>query len=158
MIVVADTSPICYLLLIGHIDLLPTLFGKIIIPQAVCDELMNEGAPGVLRAWIIQPPAWLEIQHMTTPLRATSPDRLHAGELEAIALAEQLNADLIILDEKAARETAFQCGLKVTGLLGILDEATARGLIDSTTAIDRLQRTTFRASPRILKALLDRHN
>ena len=49
MIVVLDTSPICYLLLIGHINLLLTMFGRVTIPQAVCDELSAEGAPDVLR-------------------------------------------------------------------------------------------------------------
>jgi predicted nucleic acid-binding protein len=83
--------------------------------------------------------------------------RLHLGEREAITLAAQLKADLIVLDEKAARRVAVERGLYTTGLLGILDEAATRRLIDLPTAIERLQRTTFRASPRLLKALLDRH-
>lgn len=64
MIVVANTSPICYLLLIGCLDVLPMLFGRVTIPQAVCDELWEEGAPAVVQAWIAQPPAWLEVRHM----------------------------------------------------------------------------------------------
>jgi predicted nucleic acid-binding protein len=84
-------------------------------------------------------------------------DRLHRGEREAIILAEQSRADLIVLDEKAARVVAAQRGLKVTGLLGIPGEGARRGLIHLPTAVDRLRLTTFRASPRILKQLLDRH-
>jgi predicted nucleic acid-binding protein len=156
MIVVADTSPICYLLLIGDINLLQTLFGKVMIPQAVCDELSVEGAPEVLRAWIAQPPKWIE-----THIVLAEPDkalaRLHKGESEAVMLAEQLGADLIVLDDKAAREVAAQRGLKVTGLLGILGEGARRGLIHLPTAVDHLRQTTFRVSPRTLKILLDQH-
>jgi predicted nucleic acid-binding protein len=156
MIVVADTSPICYLLLIGDIDLLRILFGKVIIPRAVRDELSVEGAPDVLRAWIAQPPKWIEMHSILAEPDETL-DRLHKGESEAVMLAEQLGADLIVLDDKAAREVAAQRGLKVIGLLGILAEGAHRGLIHLPTAVDHLRQTTFRASPRILKRLLDQH-
>jgi predicted nucleic acid-binding protein len=156
MIVVADASPICYLLLIGQVELLQKLFGQVVIPQAVRREPSAEGAPAIVRTWIAHPPPWLQIQSVVT-----APDallgRLHLGEREAIALAKQLEADLIVLDEKAARRIAVECRLNTTGLLGMLDEAATRRLIDLPTAIERLQRTTFRASPRLLKALLDRH-
>jgi predicted nucleic acid-binding protein len=156
MIVVADTSPICYLLLIGEIDLLRVLFGKVIVPQAVCDELSVEGAPEVLRAWIAQPPEWIET-HIVSAKPDEILDRLHKGEREAVMLAEQLRADLIVLDDKAAREVAVQRGMKVTGLLGILSEGARRGLINLPTVVDHLRQTTFRATPRILKRLLDQH-
>jgi predicted nucleic acid-binding protein len=156
MIVVADASPIWYLLLIGYVDLLQRLFGQVVIPQAVHDELSAEGAPTIVRTWIEHPPSWLQIQYATTTPDA-SLGRLHLGECEAITLAAQLKAALIVLDDKAARRVAVERGLHTTGLLGILDEAATRRLIDLPTAIERLQRTTFRASPRLLKALLDRH-
>ncbi len=82
-------------------------------------------------------------------------DRLHLGEKEAILLSLNLDADLIILDEKHAREIAQQKGLNVTGLLGILDEASKRGLIDIKNAIDKLIKTTFRINPYILKKLIE---
>ncbi len=62
MIVVADTSPINYLLLIGKIDLLPRLFGQIIIPDVVRDEMLDPLAPRALQEWIASPPAWLAVQ------------------------------------------------------------------------------------------------
>jgi predicted nucleic acid-binding protein len=68
-----------------------------------------------------------------------------------------LRADLIILVEKAARQLATERGLWVTGLLGVLDEAATRGLVDLPVAVERLRQTTFRASPRLLEALLQRH-
>jgi predicted nucleic acid-binding protein len=156
MIVIADTSPLCYLILIGHIDLLSTIFGRVIIPQAVCDELNAEGTPDVLRDWVTQMPDWIEV-HITITKQDKTLDRLHRGEREAIILAEHLRADLIVLDDKAAREAAVQRGLTVTGLLGILNEGAKQGLIDLPTAVDRLRQTTFRASPRLLKRLLDQH-
>jgi predicted nucleic acid-binding protein len=156
MIVVADASPICYLLLIEHVELLQRLFGQVVIPRAVRDELNAEGAPAIVRTWSAHPPPWLQIQSVVTASDAAL-DRLHLGEREAIALAEQLKADLIVLDEKTARRIAVERRLNITGLLGILDEAATRRLIDLPMATEQLRRTTFRASPRLLKALLDRH-
>ena len=65
MITVADTSPICYLLLIGEIELLPTLFGEVVIPNAVAEELHHPLAPAVLREWLELPPAWLQVDRPT---------------------------------------------------------------------------------------------
>jgi hypothetical protein len=94
MIVVADASPICYLLLIGHVDLLQRLFGQVVIPQAVYNELSVEGAPTIVRSWIAHPPSWLQIQYATTTPDA-SLDRLHLGEREAITLATQLKQEFV---------------------------------------------------------------
>jgi predicted nucleic acid-binding protein len=62
MIVVSDTSPLCYLLLINLVDLLPQLYGQVVIPESVCSELLNSDAPEAVRSWMAQPPSWLEIQ------------------------------------------------------------------------------------------------
>lgn len=61
MIIVSDTSPICYLLLIEKIDILPALYNVIIIPKAVADELSSINAPTIIQDWIAQPPSWLQI-------------------------------------------------------------------------------------------------
>ena len=156
MIAVADASPICYLVLIGRVDLLKGLFVVVTIPQAVRDELADEDAPEAVKAWIAAPPAWLEIRSVAGDPDA-SLQRLHPGERDAIRLAEAVRANWIILDDKAARKVATERGLNVTGLLGILDESTTRGLMDITEAVDALRQTTFRASPHLLKSLLDRH-
>lgn len=156
MIVVADTSVLCYLVLIEQVELLPHLFGQIVIPQAVCEELRAEKAPAQLQEWMRRLPQWLKIYSVTSTADITL-ERLHSGEREAILLAEELKADLIILDEKAARQIARERGLNLTGLLGILEIAATRRLIDLPTVLERLQQTTFRASPRLLKSLLKRH-
>ncbi len=157
MKVVSNTSPICYLLLIDQIQLLQTLFSTITIPQAVKVELTHKNAPSNVKNWIDDLPEWLQIQSLGTAPNSPTLNRLHPGEREAIILAETLSADLLILDEKPARHAAQIQGLPVTGLLGILDQAATENLIDLSEAIERLYQTNFRASPRILKLLLDRH-
>ena len=102
MIVIADTGPINYLILIGEIELLPALYDRVAVPPSVCEELGRLRAPESVRAWIAQPPSWLEI---LTP--TNSPDsglaHLDAGERDAILLAEELAADQIIIDEIRGR-------------------------------------------------------
>lgn len=155
MIAVADTSPICYLILIGEIDLLPKIFSQVLAPQAVLAELLHEDAPAAVRGWASTLPSWICVKEL--PLLATSGlEKLQAGEQAAILLAESIKADIILLDEKAARRIAVARGLRVTGILGVLGEAATRGLVELAPAIDRLRMTNFRSSPALLKATLDR--
>lgn len=155
MIAVADTSPICYLILIGAIDLLPKLFSRVLVPHAVLAELLHEDAPVAVRNWASNLPPWICAEE--TPLLATSGlEKLQTGERAAILLAELVKADIILLGEKAARGIAANRGLRVTGLLGVLGEAATRGLVELAPAIDRLRTTSFRSSPALLKATLDR--
>lgn len=154
MIAVADASPLCYLVLIGEIDLLQKIFGQVLVPQAVIAELLHEDAPEAVRSWASNLPAWISAE--ATPLLATTGmEKLHAGEQAAILLAESMKADIILLDEKAARRIAADRGLRVTGLLGVLGEAATRGLVELAPVINRLRMTGFRASPSLLKATLD---
>lgn len=155
MSAVADTSPLCYLALIGEIDLLPKLFGNLLVPPAVIAELLHEDAPVVVRDWAANLPSWISVQEI--PIHSdVGMEKLQAGERAAILLAESIHADTILLDEKSARRIAANRGLIITGTLGVLSEATARGLVDLATAIDRLMKTNFRYSPALLKATLDR--
>jgi predicted nucleic acid-binding protein len=151
--VVSDTSPIGYLLLIGQVDLLAALFERIHIPLAVRDEL--DAAPG-FRNWVASLPEWVEI-HVAPSVPDTGLDHLDPGEREAIALAEEMGADLVLLDEKRARQVARERGRAVTGLLGVLDRAAQAGLVPLEDAIDRLGRTNFRVEPRLIQALFDRN-
>lgn len=99
-LVIADTGPINYLILIGHINVLPALFQKVILPVAVQDELKNRKAPPLVRQWIVDPPPWTEVRtahHTHDPAMET----LDAGEEEAIALAVELHADMILMDDRA---------------------------------------------------------
>lgn len=82
---------------------------------------------------------------------------LGAGEQQAILLWEQLGADILVLDDREAREIARQRGVAITGLLGLLDRAAELELIDFAEAIARLRLTTFRASSRLIEGLLAQH-
>ena len=156
MKVVSNTTPLCYLVLIDEIHILPELFGDILIPEAVQSELTNLNAPPTVRKWIADPPGWLKIMDVET---AITPElnKLHAGEREAIMLAQRINADLVVLDEKFSRQVAVSRGLSVTGLLGILDRAASRSMLNLFEAVKRLEQTNFRVKPLLLKKLLEKH-
>ena len=154
-LVIADTSPVNYLLLIGHIDLLHDLFDRVILPAVVRDELSHPKAPPVVKAWIADPPAWVDIRQ--TP--ASHPQdaalsALDAGEEDAIALALELHADLLLMDDEEGASAARAKGLEVTGTLGILRRRAHRRLLDLGEAFERIRRTNFRYQPAIMEALL----
>jgi predicted nucleic acid-binding protein len=156
MIVVSDTSAICYLLLIGEIELLAKLYGKVLIPSVVQQELSHNCSPITVQNWINNPPQWLIIESVNVPSEEDL-DVLDAGEKAAIILAEQQQADLIIIDDGNGRNIAFSRGLKVTGLLGVLDEAAQQKLVDFKKVITNLQSTTFRVSPKLIQSLLQQY-
>ena len=114
MIAVADASPLCYLVLIGEIDLLRQLFSKVVVPHAVILELLHADAPASVRAWASNLPGWISVEQ-TPNVISPGMEKLQAGERAAIHLAESIMADLIIIDEKAARLVAANRGLSVTG-------------------------------------------
>ena len=152
MIVVADTGPINYLVLIGEIEVLPALYERVAVPPAVYEELGRLRAPEAVRAWIAQPASWLEILTATK-----SPDagvaHLDSGERDAILLAEELTADLIVIDEIRGRREAQRRGLRFTGTLGVLMAGADQGMIDLRSAVHRLRQTNFYISPDILDQL-----
>jgi len=118
MIAVADASPLCYLVLIDEIDLLPKLFVHVAVPQAVIIELLNQDAPEAVRTWASNLPGWISVEE--NPLSATvGLEKLQGGEQAAILLAETMKVEL-------------------------------------APAIDKLRATSFRSSPALLKATLDR--
>jgi predicted nucleic acid-binding protein len=155
-LVIADTGPINYLVLIGHIDLLATLFQKLILPSAVQRELDDRETPPSVRDWIANPPAWLEVHE--TPVRYLDDDSLQGldqGEQAAIALAVAINADLLLMDDREGVMVARNKGFVVTGTLGVLNLAARRGLINLADSFARLKRTNFRYRQQIMDALLD---
>jgi predicted nucleic acid-binding protein len=156
VIAVSDTSPVCYLILIGQIDLLRQFFDQLALPRAVLSELLHEDAPEAVRAWAAKLPTWISVRENPSGA-VTGMEKLQLGERCAILLAEAISADIILLDEKSARRVAAERGLRVTGTLGVLGEAAARGLVDFTLAVDRLRKTNFRYSAGLLKAAIDRY-
>jgi predicted nucleic acid-binding protein len=156
MIVIADTSPLNYLIVIGAADLLPFLYGSIHIAPACASELSAPGTPEGVRRWFENKPDWLLV---TAPQDTSDPRfvRLDIGEREAIALAVQLTADLVLIDERDGRAAARACGLTVVGTLRVLADAAAMGAVDLAEAFARLRSTTFRGDPRLMDLLLREH-
>jgi len=150
MIVVSDTSPLNYLVLIEEVEVLPAIFSRVVVPPAVIEELQAPGAPAAVKAWIAVPPSWLEVR---SPESTGSSLALGRGERDAICLASELSA-LCLIDDRKARREAERMGVRVTGLLGLLAEASDRGLIDAEVVVERLTRTSFRASPALIAAIL----
>jgi predicted nucleic acid-binding protein len=141
-LVIADTGPVNYLILIGHVDFLPALFERILVPGIVRDELKHRKAPPAVRNWINEPPSWVEI-HETPHVVDSTLDVLDLGEEDAIALAVELHADLILMDDRDGVLLARSKGFRVTGTLGILSIAAERGLVDLADAFERIKRTSF---------------
>lgn len=150
MIVVSDTSPLNYLILTGYAHLLEALYGQVVIPRAVWDELRKPGAPAPVQEWVDSLPAWVEVREASVPDTTLN---LDPGEREAISLALELQADLVLLDERRGRREATGRGLAVTGTLGVLDAAARRGLLELPEALAKLRRTSFRVQPGLLREL-----
>ena len=135
MIIVSNKSPLVNLAVIGQLALLQQLYGKIIIPQAVYDEIVIEGAgqPGATEVKTFD---WIEAQEVTDRILVTSLElELDSGEAEAIALAVSLKADLLLLDERKGRVVASRLGLNYIGLLGVLIEAKNQHLINEVKPV-----------------------
>jgi len=154
LLVVADNSPLDVLIRLGHSDLLKTLFGNVILPSQVRDELLHSSTPEITRKFIENPPDWLQVRQ---PAKIEPIPSLHLGEQAAISLALELNANLLLMDEKRGRDEALQRQLVVTGTIGILERAANEGLLDLADTFARLQKTNFRIAPEILTQRLQLH-
>lgn len=153
MIVVADTSVLCYLALIDCLDILPRRFGAVRIPSQVAQECLQPGAPEKLRTFIASAAPWVQIQNPPTD-RPPELSALDAGESAAIHLATSRRAALLLIDERRGRSLAKSLGVKVSGTLGVLADAGLRGWIDFDQCVRRLTtETNFRASPEVIAAL-----
>jgi len=151
-VVIADTSPINYLVLIGEIEILPRLYTRIVVPEDVFIELIDEGAPREVREWTAHHPDWMEVRR--APGRDPSLMDLDAGEGAAIALAEMESDVLLLIDESAGRMEATRRGIPNTGTLGVLRAAAIENLLGLAPSLERLLTTNFRVSKALLAELL----
>lgn len=154
MIVVSDTSPLSYLAAVGGIEWLPFLFEEVVCPPEVIAECLHERAPSELRSWARSLPAWLRVVPVPAGARPLDTDMLlDSGETAALLLARELKADLLLMDERKGRTVAGKLGISVTGTLGVLVEASRRGLVDFDAAVGLLKtRTNFRADDSVISA------
>jgi len=153
--VISNTTPILSLIKIGKLDILKELYGQIMIPEAVFNEME------VGKDWLFYKDLskidWIRIepiQQITSKLYLFD---LDAGEAEVIILAQEQKADLVIMDEIMGRRYAKQLGLKLTGTLGILLRAKEKGLIEAIAPlISDLIKNGVWISPELIKVVLEK--
>jgi len=156
MIVISDTTPLRYLIEIDKAFILEGLFVSVIIPPAVFAELQRPKTPQLVKDWIAHHPAWLEVRQADLALY-TPQKRIGDGEREAFALALQLRADAVLLDDKGALVEAKRLSFVTIRTFDLLERAAEQGLIDLPEAIDRMKRTSFRLPPaETIEAMLER--
>jgi predicted nucleic acid-binding protein len=156
MIIVSNTSPITNLSAIGKLDILQQLYSKIIITPEVFEELTQWGdaIPGAKEVKIAN---WIEVQSANNiSLIESLQNELDTGESSAIALALELNADWLIIDEQLGRQVAIDSNLRITGILGILIEAKRQGLIPLVKPIldDLINIASFWVNPSLYNRIL----
>jgi predicted nucleic acid-binding protein len=127
--VVADTSPLNYLVLIGEVDLLAQLYGEVLVPEVVIAELHDPEAPAAVALWACNLPSWIDVR--PTPVSDERLERLDKGERAAILLAEaQPSPVLLLIDDAEGRAEAERRNIAATGTLGVLRAAGLRELVD----------------------------
>ena len=154
MIVIADTSPLRYLILVEVAEVLPLLFQQVLIPDEVYTELRHPSAPAAVQRWISAAPRWLEIRPPAGTPSAVIPD-LDAGEGAAILLAEQLGETaFLLMDDAKGRREATRRGIPSTGTLGVLRAASKNGYLALRDVLPRLLQTNFYVAPSLVQSLI----
>jgi len=157
MIVVADTSPLNYLLLLDAIDVLPRLWGTVVVPSEVISELRAPESHAAVREWATRTPAWVRV---ISPAGSLPNLDLGRGESAAIQVALELQtvdpAVRLLIDDKDGRVAAERLGLSTRGTLAVLVDASLAGLIDLSEAFTRLRATSFHAPQSLYDDLLRR--
>jgi predicted nucleic acid-binding protein len=151
-VVIADSSPLNYLTLIGSVDVLYRLYGTVVVPEQVIAELMDPAAPPEVRGWAKNLPNWVDVR--VAVVSDTGLLHLDPGERAAIALAQSEPDVLLLIDEVAGRIEAARRGILTTGTLGVLRAAALREFVDLPTLLARLLETNFRVSMELVSALL----
>jgi predicted nucleic acid-binding protein len=142
MIVVADSGPLHYLILLEHTELLPRFYSHVLVPEPVAIELSAAAAPAVVQEWMRKPPTWVEIRPVPS---------------DAISMiSDDLDADLLLIDEAAGRAEAKRRHLRVTGTLGVLRAGAEQGLVNVPELLERLRATSFHLDETLLNAVFDR--
>ena len=150
--VIANTTPLIALAGIGQLDLLRKLYTEITIPRAVNHEIISEPA-----RMLISAANWIRVKNVSVPVEKSAfSSRLHAGEIEVIMLAQEITADLLIMDDNAAKKTAKYLGLTVTGTMGVLLKAKKEGLISEVKPLlEALMKDGLYVSPTVQNYVLE---
>ena len=148
MIVVADAAPLITLAGVGAVDLLPRLYGRVLVPDAVAAEVRDR--------WIGPfPPDWLDVRG-DPPAPPAETNRLDAGEVAAIGLVRDLGADLLLIDERKGRLVAGGLGIDYIGTLGVLLLAKLEGHLEEIAPLVLRMRdeTSYRITDAVLREAL----
>jgi predicted nucleic acid-binding protein len=155
-IIISDTVPLRYLIEIEKAHILEELFGSIIIPEKVVDELQRPKTPQKVKDWMQARPDWLEVRKADLSLY-TPQKKIGDGEREAFALAVELKAAAVLLDDDYAEGEARRLNVPTIRLFAILDRAAEQNLIDLPSTVDEMKKTSFRLPPQdIIDAMLGR--
>ena len=152
--IVVNSTPLIILGNINCLKILQELYGAIIIPRAVFEEVTSKDDNAKLN--LSQNLSWikvLEVQDKSN--RKMYQAKLHDGEVEVMMLANEISADLLIIDDNAAKKTAKFLGFTVTGTLGVILKAKSEGIIPQVKPIvDEMLRQGFYISPKIIETVL----
>lgn len=153
ILVVADTGPINYLIQTGQIELLGQLVEKTVLPASVKVELMHKAAPEAVRTWVASPPGWVEIRAAKRLIEAKD---ISNADREAIALALELDATLLLMEDQQARRCANALGVATLGTVGLLEAAAERELVSLSSALEKLRATSFYITDELIENALQR--
>ncbi|MDB9309143.1 DUF3368 domain-containing protein [Aphanizomenon sp. CS-733/32] len=160
MIIVSNTSPISSLAKIDQLSLLEDIYVRIIIPEAVYNELTDIRAGEKVNN-ALKNANWIEIRSVINKQSVRKLElNLDQGEAEAIILAVELNANQLLIDERLGRREAVKLGLSLTGILGMLLIAKKRGFINNVKLVmdDLISQTTFRVGDKLYDRILKEAN
>lgn len=156
MIVVSDTSPVSNLLVIGRLDLLERVYGEIIIPPKVYEEIIGIQQFGISIEPILLAD-WIKVLGLKDP-NGTAKLRsvVDEGEAEAIALALEIGADQVLIDERLGAKVAESMGLSVVGLLGVLLKAKDKNILQQVRPVldDLVEKAGFWIGPKVRERFL----
>lgn len=156
MIVVSDAGPLIYLGAVGRLALLRELFGRVVVPQRVWDEVVGAGAERPGSAEVAAAGSWIDIR---TPAPSPLIDRLSevlgTGDAAAIALCLELRAELLLCDDLGARRLAAAQGIRVVGTLGLLVRGKRAGLVDAVRPVlEAMIALGLRVAPELVEEIL----
>lgn len=152
--VIVNSTPLIVLGNAGLLEILQKLYGRILVPEAVYQEVTaKDDAAGMI---LLNGADWIQVEQVQNQSDARIfSSRLHAGEVEVMLLAREQKADLLIIDDNAAKSTAKYLGMKVTGSLGVLLRAKQMGIIpDINDAMDQIILNGFYVSEELRKHII----
>lgn len=153
ILLVADTGPLHYLVEIEAVRLLPVLVEKVVVPMPVWRELQSPNAAASVKQWMLHPPDWLEVRETPEPAEPAPP--LSPADQACLALAAACGA-MLLMDDRAGRRAAAAMGLRTIGTLGLLEAASAKGLLPLPEAVRRLRQTGIYLTDDLYAAALAR--